>query len=116
MGSSLCVQAQARSAGAALARCEWAQGASPVIPTGYAADATFSRIGPSVQGGESLVNIIIMEIDGVTLSDQVWAQRIGNLFTVIDFIADPDQFVVGVSHHCHGDRNGPNANRFELHP
>ena len=115
MGSSLCVQAQARSAGAALARCEWAQGASPVIPTGYAADATFSRIGPSVQGGESLVNII-MENDGVTLSTQVWVQRIGNLFTVIDFISDPDQFVAGVSPRCHGDRNRPIANRSDLHP
>ena len=68
---------------------------STAIPNGYAADTTMSRIGISVQRGEILVNIL--ESVGGPISDQVHVYRINGIFTVIDFISDPDQFVVGVT-------------------
>ena len=68
---------------------------SPVVPNGYPADATLSRIGISNTSAGFLVNIL--ESTGGPLSDQVWVHRLDNLFTVIDFISDPSQFVTGVA-------------------
>ena len=68
---------------------------SPAIPNGYAADATLSRIGISNTSAGFLVNIL--ESVGGPLSDQVWVHRLNNIFTVIDFISDPTQFVTGVT-------------------
>ena len=54
-----------------------------------------SRIGISNTSAGFLVNIL--ESTGGPLSDQVWVHRLDNLFTVIDFISDPSQFVTGVA-------------------
>ena len=68
---------------------------SPVVPGGYAPDAIVSRIGIAQTNPGILVNIL--ESAGGPLSDQVWVHRINNLFTVIDFISDPAQFVTAVA-------------------
>ncbi len=68
---------------------------SPDVPTGYSADATLSHIGNGMSDNEYLVNIL--ESAGGPISDQVWVHQFIPSFTVIDFISDPDQFVVGVA-------------------
>ncbi len=68
---------------------------SPSVPVGYPADATVSHIGISLSGGYYLADIL--ESAGGPLSDQVFVHILNGLFTVIDFISDPDQFVTGVT-------------------
>ena len=68
---------------------------SPTVPRGYPADTTLSHIGITALRGEILVNIL--ESVGGPISDQVHVYRISTSFTVIDFISDPDLFVVGVT-------------------
>ncbi len=68
---------------------------SLAIPAGYPADATESRIGISQSADYFLVNIL--ESVGGPLSDQVFVHRLNGNFTVIDFISDPAQFVVGIA-------------------
>jgi len=68
---------------------------SPVVPSGYPADATLSHIGISQSGDYYLANIL--ESPGGPLSDQVYVHRLFGNFTVIDFISDPAQFVTGLT-------------------
>ena len=68
---------------------------TPAVPGGYSPDAILSRIGISRTSAGFLVNIL--ESAGGPISDQVWVHQFIPAFTVIDFISDPDQFVVGVN-------------------
>ena len=68
---------------------------SPAVPGGYSPDAILSHIGISRSGPDLLVNIL--ESTGGPISDQVWVHQFAPLFTVIDFISDPAQFVLGVT-------------------
>ena len=68
---------------------------SPFVPSGYPVDATVNQIGTSTSGFEALINIL--ESPGGPLSDQVWLHHINSVFTVIDFISDPAQFVTSVA-------------------
>lgn len=68
---------------------------SPAVPAGYVPDAIVSRIGISRTSPGLLVNIL--ESVGGPLSDQVWVHRLNGIFTVIDFISDPAQFVAGIA-------------------
>jgi hypothetical protein len=68
---------------------------SPIIPFGYPADATLGHIGISGQQTEYLVNIL--ESPGGPISDQVHVYRLSGIFTVMDFISDPEQFVSGTA-------------------
>jgi hypothetical protein len=67
---------------------------SPVVPAGYNPDAILSHIGITRTSAGYLVNIL--ESAGGPISDQIWVHQFLPLFTVIDFISDPDQFVFGV--------------------
>lgn len=68
---------------------------APLIPpSGYAFDARLGRIGAFGSGG-SFFLVNILDSAGGSISDQVYV-HIFNQATVIDFISDPDQFVVGV--------------------
>lgn len=67
---------------------------SPIVPSGYPADATLSHIGISQVSDGFLVNIL--ESEGGPISDQVFVHRLNGIFTVIDFVSDPDQFFEGV--------------------
>lgn len=68
---------------------------SPQVPGGYAPDLVLSRIGISLTSSGYLVNIL--ESAGGPISDQVWVHQFTSLFTVIDFISDPGQFILGVA-------------------
>jgi len=64
---------------------------SPIVPSGYNPDALVSHIGISRTAEYYLFNIL--ESPGGPLSDQVYVYRLSNIFTVIDFLSDPSQFV-----------------------
>jgi|GEM_PF-5125856 len=66
---------------------------SPVVPGGYSPDAILSHIGISHSSNGYLVNIL--ESPDGPISDQVHVYQFIPIFTVIDFISDPDQFVAG---------------------
>jgi hypothetical protein len=68
---------------------------SPIIPSGYPADATLSHIGISSSGDYYLANIL--QSPGGPLEAQVYVHRLFGIFTVMDFIADPAQFVTGLT-------------------
>ena len=68
---------------------------TPVVPGGYSPDLILSRIGISNTTSGYLVNIL--ESAGGPISDQVWVHEFIPQFTVIDFISDPSQFILGVA-------------------
>src|SRR3954466_12272478 len=67
----------------------------PQIPPGYPADATVSHIGISRTSSGYLVNIL--ESLGGPISDQVHIYQFIPMFTVIDFLSDPNDFVAGAA-------------------
>ena len=64
---------------------------SPAVPVGYIPDAIASHIGITRSADYYLFNIL--ESPGGPISDQVYVYHFAPLFTVIDFISDPSNFV-----------------------
>ena len=65
---------------------------SPSVPDGYSPDAILYRIGISRSNDGFLVNIL--DSPGGPISDQVWVHQFIPAFTVIDFLSDPNDFVL----------------------